>query len=209
MAFDMSKAREAVEGGMGEAQELIKDPSKVKDLLAELEEKLTNIPVAGEILADIPLTISMIRSYIRKEYTQVSPKVIITLISAFIYLVKNRDIIPDNIPLVGRIDDIAVLGFALKFVEPELKAYAQWKETQKDAPEAASEEAAAEEAPEEIPEEIPEDAVPEEAPEQIPEETPEDAVPEEAPEQVTEEAPEEAPQETQDGEEMSWEAFSD
>ncbi len=154
MAFDMNRAQAAVEGGMEEAQELIRDPSRVRELLDRLQEQLKGVPVAGDILADIPLTVSMVKSYITKEYTEVSPKVIITLISAFLYLIKGNDIIPDKVPLVGRIDDIAVLGFALKFVEPELKAYAEWRDARKaetpdeaaPAPEAEDEAAPAEEA---------------------------------------------------------------
>ena len=50
------------------------------------------------------------------------------LVRAIVYLLKQKDIIPDSVPLVGRVDDIAVLGFALKFVEPQLKEYAAWRD---------------------------------------------------------------------------------
>jgi uncharacterized membrane protein YkvA (DUF1232 family) len=69
----------------------------------------------------------MVKSYISKEYTDVSAKVIITMISAFLYVVKRKDLIRDNIPFIGFLDDIAVLGVALTFVDPELKAYAEWR----------------------------------------------------------------------------------
>ncbi|MBQ4177485.1 MAG: DUF1232 domain-containing protein [Lachnospiraceae bacterium] len=128
MTFDLNAAKQAIENGMGEAQELIKDPSRIDALLVSLETALKDVPVAGDILADIPLTISMVKSYITKEYTEVSPKVIISLVSAFVYLLKKKDLIPDSVPLVGRVDDIAVLGFALKFVEPQLKEYAAWRD---------------------------------------------------------------------------------
>ncbi len=136
MAFDVNSAKAAIEGGMAEAQELVKDPSKIDDLLVKLEESLKGVPVAGDTLANIPLTVSLIKSYVTKEYTEVSPKVIISLISAFIYLLKKKDIIPDNIPLLGQVDDIAVLGFALKFVEPELQAYAKWRDAKNQTAEA-------------------------------------------------------------------------
>ena len=144
MTFDLNAAKQAIENGMGEAQELIKDPSRIDALLVSLETALKDVPVAGDILADIPLTISMVKSYITKEYTEVSPKVIISLVSAFVYLLKKKDLIPDSVPLVGRVDDIAVLGFALKFVEPQLKEYAAWR----DAKAAGAQEAAPAEAEE-------------------------------------------------------------
>ena len=46
-----------------------------------------------------------------------------------IYFVKIKDLIPDNIPLIGHLDDIGVAMVALKMVEPELSAYAQWRQT--------------------------------------------------------------------------------
>ena len=126
--ISLDKAKELLESGIGEAQELIKNPSKVDDLLVQLEQKLSGVPVAGTTLAEVPLMISMVKSYITKEYAEVSPKVIATIVAAFLYLVKKKDLIPDNIPVVGKLDDIAVVALALKFVEPELKAFAQWRD---------------------------------------------------------------------------------
>lgn len=148
MAFDINSAKAALEGGMSEAQELIRDPAKIEGLLVNMEAALKDIPVAGDTLSKVPLTVSLIKSYITKEYTEVSPKVIVSLLSAFIYLLKKKDLIADNIPLLGQVDDIAVMGLALNFVEPELNAYAQWRE-QKSAPaaEAPAAEAPAAEAP--------------------------------------------------------------
>ena len=56
------------------------------------------------------------------------PKVLATIVAAFLYLVKGKDLIPDKIPIVGMADDLAVLGLALKFVEPELNAYRAWRD---------------------------------------------------------------------------------
>ena len=74
--------------------------------------------------------IAMVKSYINGSYKEVSPKVIASLVAAFLYLVKRKDLIPDNIPLVGHVDDLAVLGVALKICEPELKAFAAWRDGQ-------------------------------------------------------------------------------
>ena len=126
--FSMDKAKELLNGGMSKAQELLKDTSKVDDLLVQLEAKLKEVPNVGGVLANVPLMASMVKGYITKEYTEVSPKVIVTLISAFIYVVKGKDLIPDNIPVLGQLDDIAMIGLALTFVEPELKAYEAWRD---------------------------------------------------------------------------------
>jgi uncharacterized membrane protein YkvA (DUF1232 family) len=130
MAFSLDEAKKLVEGGIGEAQELLKNPSKIDGLLEQLEDKLRGIPVGGDLLASVPLMIAMVKSYINGSYKEVSPKVIASLVAAFLYLVKRKDLIPDNIPLVGHVDDLAVLGVALKICEPELKAFAAWRDGQ-------------------------------------------------------------------------------
>ncbi|MBR3334850.1 MAG: DUF1232 domain-containing protein, partial [Clostridia bacterium] len=50
------------------------------------------------------------------------------LVGAIIYLIKKKDLISDSIPIVGIVDDIAVMGLALKLSEPELKAFAEWRD---------------------------------------------------------------------------------
>ena len=126
--FDLEQAENVLETGVGEAQELLQNPSKVDELLKQMEEKLPEIPVGGDVLKDVPLMIAMVKGYITKQYTQVSGKVIATMIAAFLYLVKKKDLIPDNIPILGLVDDLAVLGAALKFCDPELKAYKAWRD---------------------------------------------------------------------------------
>lgn len=109
-----------------EASGFINDPTRLDSLLAEAEEKLRSIPRVGETLAGLPVVISMVKSWIRKEY-EVQPKVLVTIIAAILYLVKGKDLISDSIPVIGMADDIAVLGLALKVIEPELNAYRAWR----------------------------------------------------------------------------------
>ena len=130
ISIGMNQAKQLLEKGMGQAEELIREPSKIDELLLQLENYLKEVPVIGETVADLPLMVSMIKGYITKSYTQVSPKVIAALLAAIIYLVKKGDLIPDNMPAIGKADDLAVLTFALKMCEPELKEFAAWREAQ-------------------------------------------------------------------------------
>ena len=106
---------------------MIQDPSKVDEILVQLEEKLKAVPVIGSTLSDLPLMIAMVKAWIKKEYTVVSPKVIALLVGAILYLIKRKDLISDSIPIVGHADDLAVMGLALKLSENELKAFAEWR----------------------------------------------------------------------------------
>lgn len=128
MDMSLEKAKSLLDNGIAEAQELISEPSKVDDLLLQLEQKLGEVPAVGETLSDLPVMIAMVKGYITKQYTEVSPKVIATIVAAFLYMIKKKDIIPDNIPVVGFVDDLAVLGLALKLSEPELEAFKAFRD---------------------------------------------------------------------------------
>ena len=125
--MDFEKAKDALAGLAGQAEELMKDTGKLEALLQGLEKKLQEVPTVGNALSKVPLMVSMIRSYITQEYTAVSPKVIITLVAAIIYLLKGKDLIPDNIPVLGYADDLAIFGAAFVLDEAELSAYAKWR----------------------------------------------------------------------------------
>ena len=127
MGINMDQARGLLDKGIEEAQQVIQDPSKVDGILVQLEEKLREVPKIGETLSQVPLMIAMVKAWITKEYTEVSPKVIACLVGAIIYLIKKKDLISDNIPVIGIADDLGVMGLALKLCEPELKAFTEWR----------------------------------------------------------------------------------
>lgn len=125
--IDFDKAKDVLGGFTAQAQDMLKDGSKVEEALQALELKLKEIPTIGEGVSKLPLMISMIRGYITKEYTEVSPKVVASMLCAVLYLLKGKDLIRDNIPVVGYLDDIAVVSAAIKLSEKELDEYAQWR----------------------------------------------------------------------------------
>ena len=127
MEFNKKMAQEMLDKGVNEAEQIISDPSKVDEILIRLEEKLKTVPAIGNTLSELPLMIAMVKAWIKKDYTEVSPKVIACLVGAGIYLIKKKDLIPDRIPVVGIVDDLAVMGLALKLSEKELKAFSEWR----------------------------------------------------------------------------------
>ena len=127
--FTAEQAQQIIENGIAQAQEILSDPAKVEALLKDLAEKVKQLPAgAGEALSNIPLMAQMVKGYVTQEYTDVSPKVVATLVSAFLYIVMPKDIIRDDIPVVGLVDDIAVVALAMKVNEAELAAYKQWRD---------------------------------------------------------------------------------
>ena len=128
MEFSMEQAQEVLDRELKEAEEVVANPSRVDEILMQLEEKLKAVPVIGSTLSDLPLMIAMVKAWITKEYTVVSPKVIACLVGAILYLIRRKDLISDSVPLVGHVDDLAVMGLALKLSKKELQDFAQWRE---------------------------------------------------------------------------------
>lgn len=127
MNINMEQAKGLLENSTAQAERIMNDPSQVDVILIQLEEKLKEVPAIGETLSDLPLMVAMVKGYITKEYSRVSPKVIALLLGSFIYLVKKNDLISDKIPVLGIADDLAVLGLALKLSETELNDFSEWR----------------------------------------------------------------------------------
>ena len=135
--FSAEWARGVIGEGYEKAKGFVEDPEQMNGLLDSLKEKLKGLPnTVGTAFQNVPLMASMVKSYVTREYTDVSPKVVISLVSAFIYLVKQEDVISDTVPLLGLLDDLAVATIAMAICEPELKAYAAWREQQPSASDA-------------------------------------------------------------------------
>lgn len=109
-----------------EAEEIINDAEKFERLLQRLSKKMKNVSVAGDILSDIPILISLVKAYISKEYTDIPIGSIVAVTSALIYIVSPVDLIPDVIPIIGYVDDAAVLSFAVKMINDDLDEYKIW-----------------------------------------------------------------------------------
>ena len=127
--FDEAKAKETLSNGIPEATATLKDEEKAKNLISRLEKKLKDSKFS-EALAVIPLLISCLKSYIKKEYTEIPLGSMLAIVSALIYWVNPFDIIPDSIPGIGHIDDAAVVLVCLKMVKTDLDEYKSWLDAQ-------------------------------------------------------------------------------
>lgn len=125
------EAKKELEKGKKEAEQLLNEPEKLEVILQSLEKKLKVIPKLGDTLSIVPTMISLVRSYIKKEYTKIPMGTIISIICALIYILNPFDIVPDSIPGFGLVDDAAVIMVCLKLVESDIKAYEKWRKENK------------------------------------------------------------------------------
>ena len=120
-----------LEASAAQAKDLLGDPDKVDALLAQVKTNVADLPQAAVgALQNIPLMASMIKGYVTQQYTNVSPKVVASVLGALLYLVKGKDLIPDGIPVLGLVDDVAVVALAMKLNEKEIEEFKQWQDDQ-------------------------------------------------------------------------------
>ena len=73
--------------------------------------------------------IELLQDYADKSYTDIPVRIIISVVAVLIYVISPVDLIPDFIPLVGYIDDVAIVLFVLDLgLSGDLKAYKVWRE---------------------------------------------------------------------------------
>ena len=122
------EALKELEKGYEKATAILQDEDKLEKLLQRLEKKLQSIPKIGDKLAHIPVFASLVKSYVKKEYTAVPIGTIVAVVSALVYFVSPIDLIPDLIPGAGHIDDVAVVGACLVLVDTDIQEYIKWRD---------------------------------------------------------------------------------
>jgi len=80
-----------------------------------------------KLLNTSKLVVELVVDYARGRYKQAPWRTIAASILAIVYVINPFDIIPDFLPGVGWIDDIAILGLLLSGLSHDLKDYCRFK----------------------------------------------------------------------------------
>ena len=125
--MDINKLiEEFKEKWMSKAQEYIKTPEKIKNIIPQIQEYLSKKGLS-EIKENILLLIDYMSDIVNGNYKDYSVKSLLFVVAAMIYLVSPIDVIPDFIFGIGLTDDVAVIVFVLREVSLELDKYNKWK----------------------------------------------------------------------------------
>ena len=107
-----------------------KDVEKVINKSEELQKKFSAKGTLARFIEDGQLLIAIVKDYWNKSYRQVPYGVIASIVFSLIYVLNPFDLVPDMLPVIGQLDDVAVLGACLILVEQDLHKYKDWKQDQ-------------------------------------------------------------------------------
>jgi uncharacterized membrane protein YkvA (DUF1232 family) len=110
------------------------DPDQESDTSTDFTEEFTDEVRSNyrrqadpiKIWEYLGLLFSMLTDSFNGKYP-VPKKTVIIITFALLYLISPIDIAPDILPLIGFVDDVAVLAFAFSLIKEDLENYKAWK----------------------------------------------------------------------------------
>jgi len=114
-----------------QAAAFAKKPLRMVRLIGQLALKLKSIDWKSVNQAGIrekfQLIGRLLRAHIKGDYRIKSLRFLILLIAAIIYFINPIDLVPDFIPGLGLVDDLAVLTWVYRAAASELIAFENWE----------------------------------------------------------------------------------
>jgi uncharacterized membrane protein YkvA (DUF1232 family) len=112
-----------------DARSYASDRERLAELFKEAAAKTARIP--KEPFKDtwpyLQAMLRLIRAYYRGEYRHVPQDELLSIIAAIGYLVDPFDLIPDEIPFLGFLDDATVVAFAVGRSRQTLDDFMTWE----------------------------------------------------------------------------------
>ena len=104
-----------------------KDLEVVVNKSEEIRKKFSAKGPLARFIEEGKLFIAIVKDYWSGAYRHVPYGVIASIVFTLIYVLNPFDLMPDMLPLIGQVDDVAVMGACLIMVEQDLHKYKDWK----------------------------------------------------------------------------------
>lgn len=81
----------------------------------------------NKFIKQIKLSLSLLKDFRNKSYTQVPWRTIALLSAAVLYFINPFDVVPDILPVFGITDDAILFLTVFKSIQSDLEKYGEWK----------------------------------------------------------------------------------
>jgi len=112
------------------AEETLRDPEKLREVIdsaVHMASKPGASSKFSEISDKFQTLVRLVRAYLNREYHIVPWQTLILAVTALVYFVNPFDLVTDFIPLIGFIDDAAVLTAVLASINHDLNNFLEWE----------------------------------------------------------------------------------
>jgi len=122
---------EAFARALADAKAHANEPERLRTLFEEASRKAAAVPrdPFEDSWPYVQTMLRLVRAYFRGEYRNVSRDDLLWIITALNYFVDPFDLIPDEVPFLGFVDDATVMSFTLARTRQTLDDFMTWEIT--------------------------------------------------------------------------------
>ena len=115
------------------AEGYIRQPTRLKSLLTDAYKKASDKNDVGTLAHEAWETLQtmfrLIRASVSGEYTGVPTSTVAAAVAVLIYFISPIDLIPDFIPVLGLLDDVALVAWFSTTLKHEMDRFHEWELT--------------------------------------------------------------------------------
>lgn len=116
---------------LAKAEEYIKKPLRIKQLLNDAYQKASEKKdvgtIAHEVWESLQTLSRMIKTAVSGEYTGIPTRVVVGGVAVLLYFLSPIDFVPDFIPVIGLLDDAALLAWFMTSIKAEMDKFEDWE----------------------------------------------------------------------------------
>jgi len=110
------------------AQREAKQPGRVRSIARRAGAKLReHRDQLGTLRDDLPVLLRLARAWARGDYRAIPWKSLVLLVAGLLYFLAPADAVPDFIPVLGFLDDAAVIAYVLRAIQTDVRAFEEWE----------------------------------------------------------------------------------
>ena len=125
--------RKFYEKCIAKAKKMLPNKKKISNVLKKARrifERLHNIPKCEALAKNICNFCDLLSDYFAGVYQNLPLSTVVAALAGLIYVVLPIDVLADFVPVLGWLDDAAVLAFVVAAEQNDVKEYLNWKKNQ-------------------------------------------------------------------------------
>ncbi len=115
------------------AEGYVRQPTRMKTLLTDAYKKASDKNDVGTLAHEAWETLQtmfrLIKSSMSGEYTGVPSTTVLAAVAVLVYFLSPIDLIPDFIPVLGMLDDVALVAWFSTTLKGEMDKFNEWEAT--------------------------------------------------------------------------------